>query len=48
MNGKTNLSKNMYSAFENDIKSITGGNGASRGYSAPLFFNPHIIYTREI
>ena len=54
MNGKTILSKNMYSAFENDIKS--GNAGASRSNATPqvniqltdTIFNPHVIYSGEI
>ena len=46
MNGKTNLSRNMYSAFENDIKSSYAA-GASRGNSAPLV-NIQLTDTRAI
>lgn len=46
MNGKTILSKNMYSAFENDIKSSCAA-GASRGSSTPLV-NIQLTETREI
>lgn len=46
MNGKTNLSRNMYSAFENDNKSSYAA-GASRGSSAPLV-NIQLTETREI
>ena len=46
MNGKTILSRNLYFAFENDIKSSYAA-GASRGNSAPLV-NIRLTETREI